>query len=173
MTAARGVVAQVRRTYLSLGTGELAAAAVFVVTAVAVATQEPGTGAYGLWSGAGPLVAILVFAGCYWLLARRWLGSRTIPSWVAPVVRVARTGFAVVLVAGLVGAVVWFPASSPARTVTVAALALGVVEYVNYFVVRLSYPAGVWWREVRRLRTPRLVKDGRAAARLGARSRIV
>lgn len=38
-----------------------------------------------------------------------------------------------------------------------------VVEFTNYYVVRLSYPGTEWFREVGRWRTPRLVEDLRAA----------
>ena len=40
----------------------------------------------------------------------------------------------------------------------------GVVEYVNYFVVRLAYPVHGWSRRVREWRSPRLVQDLNAAA---------
>ena len=48
---------------------------------------------------------------------------------------------------------------TPARGVW----AFAVVEHVNYFVVRLSYPATEWFGAVTRWRTPRLVQDVREA----------
>jgi hypothetical protein len=41
----------------------------------------------------------------------------------------------------------------------------GVLEYVNYFVVRLAYPLGRWFTTVGEWRTPRLVQDLGVAAR--------
>ncbi len=35
----------------------------------------------------------------------------------------------------------------------------GVLEYVNYFVVRLSYPVTQWFILVGRRRTPAIVRD--------------
>lgn len=42
-----------------------------------------------------------------------------------------------------------------------AVWAFGVVEFVNYFVVRLAYPARLWFVRVWRWRRPRLVEDFR------------
>ena len=97
-----------RRQYLSLGLGELVAAAVFAVcAAVAVAPRmASSTAIAALWSALLPLLLVLVLA-------------------------------------------VW---------------AFGVVEYLNYFAVRLAYPASEWLAKVRQQRLPRLVKDLRLAA---------
>jgi len=38
-----------------------------------------------------------------------------------------------------------------------------VLEYVNYYVVRLAYPVGEWFVRVGEWRTPRLIRDLRTA----------
>src|SRR5699024_1792310 len=64
-----------RRTYLSLGLGELAAVAVFLYASMSVLL--PGIRLHGgeraLWLALIPLVVILTQAGAYWLLARGWV----------------------------------------------------------------------------------------------------
>ncbi len=37
--------------------------------------------------------------------------------------------------------------------------ALGVIEFVNYFVVRLAYPPSQWFSKVGQWREPRLLPD--------------
>gem|GEM_PF-4242844 len=49
-------------------------------------------------------------------------------------------------------------------TLAAAAWTFGLIEYLNYFVVRLSYPPTRWFAEVGRRRTPQLRKDLNAAA---------
>lgn len=51
------------------------------------------------------------------------------------------------------------PSQPLAGGVVVAVWLFGLVEYLNYFVVRLAYSPSVWLSEVVRLRTPRLVED--------------
>jgi hypothetical protein len=150
-----------RARYLSLGLGEWAAAAVLLlVGALAVGPRLPGDGPrLALWSALVPLIAILVQAGAYWLLARRWVGRRVMPEPLARAYRWLRMADVALLAVGLVGVVAW----SRQRPVITALLAgvwlFAVVEYVNYFVVRLAYPLNRWFAEVARWRTPRLVKD--------------
>lgn len=153
-----------RRRYTSLGMGELVAAAVFAVVAASGMLPVTGTreGALALWSTLVPLLVILVQVGAYWLLARGWAGRTRMPRRVARVYRGFRILDAVLLAAGLIGVIVWFPAGAGAVLV-VAAWLFGVVEYLNYFVVRLSYPLHRWPFFVTQWRTPRLVKDLRTA----------
>jgi len=63
---------RLRSTYLRLGLGELAAAAVFTyLAAVGVCPRlDGGEARAALWSALAPLVFVLVHAGIYWLLAR-------------------------------------------------------------------------------------------------------
>ncbi|MDL4773949.1 MULTISPECIES: hypothetical protein [Thermomonosporaceae] len=148
---------RLRRKYTSLGIGELVAAAVFVT--IAVSGVLPVTNiAPSLWSALLPLLVILVQAGAYWLLARRWAGRAPMPGRMAATYRALRVLDPILLAAGLIGVIVWFPTG--AGTVLVVAVWLfGVVEYLNYFVVRLSYPVHQWPSLVTQWRIPRLIKD--------------
>jgi len=155
---------ELRRTYLSLGSGELVAAAVFAgvaTTAVVPRLGDPDD-RFALWSALIPLLVVLVQAGLYWLAARTWVCRRTMPVGLAAVYSVFRVLDPVLLVAGLVGVLVWWPSAPWAAVLVLGVWAFGVVEYVNYFVVRLAYPLG----EIRKIierRTPRLITDLRAA----------
>ncbi|MGB2721853.1 MAG: hypothetical protein WBG53_03170 [Rhodococcus sp. (in: high G+C Gram-positive bacteria)] len=150
-----------RRRYLSLGLGELAAAAVFLAVALTMAIPrlDDQQDRLALWSALVPLLIVLVQAGIYWLLARSWVEHHPMPVFLRGVYRVCRIVDVALLAGGLVGIVVWFPAGIGAALAVVAVWLLGVIEFVNYFVVRLSYPARSWFSTVRQLRTPRLVRD--------------
>jgi hypothetical protein len=155
-----------RRKYLSLGLGELVAAMVFtVIAAVLVAPRfSDSSDAAALWSALIPLLIILVQAGAYWLAARRWVDLRPMPAAWARAFRVLRVADAAVLAAGLVGVIAWWPDSLGPALLVLAVWTFGVLEYVNYFVVRLAYPMGRWFRTVGQWRTPRLVQDFTGAA---------
>ncbi|MGI9822861.1 hypothetical protein [Agromyces sp. Marseille-Q5079] len=156
-----------RRTYLGLGIGELAAALVFtIIASVLVAPRlESASDVAALWSALLPLLVILIQAGTYWLAARRWVHLRPMPSAWATAYRVFRITDVAVLAIGLVGVFVWWPDGLGTTLLVLAVWLFGVIEYVNYFVVRLSYPVGRWFTEVWQWRTPRLVQDLRHAAR--------
>ncbi|MGK9147723.1 hypothetical protein KXS11_08875 [Plantibacter flavus] len=156
---------ELRRRYLSLGLGELVAAAVFAGFAALVLTPRlDGTRELlSLWSALTPLLIVLVQAGVYWLLARGWVERATMPPTLASVYRAFRVLNVAILAAGLIGVVVWFPEQPLIAALTVFVWAFGVVEYVNYFAVRLAYPAGAWLRRVGTWQTPRLVQDLRSA----------
>jgi hypothetical protein len=158
--------AALRRRYLSLGLGELFAAVVFAGVAIVsiMPLLERSTDALALWSALTPLLAILVQAGAYWLLARGWVRRAPMPRGLAAVYRAFRVLDPVLLLAGLVGVVIWFPEHPVAAVGIPLVWLFGVIEYLNYFVVRLAYPAGVWFERVGERRTPRLVQDVRAAA---------
>ncbi len=147
-----------RHRYTSLGLGELAAAGVFAAVAAAQPVPLDARATAALWCALGPLLAVLVQAGAYWLLARRWVGRGPMPVQVAGWYRNARWINVVLLGAGLVGIALARPVGASA--VLVAAVWLfGVAEYLNYFVVRLAYPWHRWLRDVVTWRTPRLVRD--------------
>lgn len=148
-----------RRKYLSLGVGELFAAAMFgfLASAVVPALVTPGT-VQALWSALLPLLVILVQAGIYWLMARTWVGRGSMPLGVARIYRAFRMLDPVLLAAGLVGALVWLPLDAGAVLVLGVWL-FGVVEYVNYYLVRLSYPILHWPTRITQWRTPRLSQD--------------
>ena len=156
-----------RGRYLSLGLGELFAALVFVWVAFVsmLPLLEQPTDALAFWSALVPLLVILVQAGVYWLLARRWVKQGTMPPGLAATYRGFRVLDAALLLAGLIGIIVWFPAHPFAVIGIPFVWLLGVVEYVNYFVVRLAYPPSKWFQRVGEWRTPRLMQDVRAAQR--------
>ena len=156
-----------RGRYLSLGLGELFAALVFVWVAFVsmLPLLEQPTDALAFWSALAPLLVILVQAGIYWLAARRWVKQGTMPPGLAATYRGFRVLDAVLLLAGLVGIIVWFPAHPFAAIGIPFVWLLGVTEYVNYFVVRLAYPPSVWFKRIGEWRTPRLMQDVRAAQR--------
>jgi hypothetical protein len=156
-----------RGRYLSLGLGELFAAVVFIWVAFVSALPlfERPTDALAFWSALVPLLLILVQAGVYWLAARRWVKQGIMPPGLAATYRGFRVLDAVLLLAGLVGIIVWFPAHPFAAIGIPFVWLLGVIEYVNYFVVRLAYPPSVWFKRVGERRTPRLMQDVRAARR--------
>lgn len=117
------------------------------------------------WLALAPLLFVLLQGGAYWLLARNWVGASRMPVGLARVFGALKWLNLAVLVGGLVGIVAWWPSSWPVVALVGFTWVFGVVEYVNYFVVRLSYPARVWLLEVRHFRTPRLMRDLRQAAR--------
>jgi hypothetical protein len=150
-----------RRRYLSLGLGELVAAAVFAAIAVGVVMPklETSQDSAALWAALAPLLIILIQAGAYWLLARRWVETAPMPASLAALYRGFRYLDAALLLAGLLGVFVWLPDHVFAAVSIAAVWLFGVVEYVNYFVVRLAYPLRRWAHTIRQWRTPRLVHD--------------
>lgn len=155
-----------RRKYLNLGLGELAAAAVFAGVAALVVTPRltAGSDAAALWAALIPLLVILVQAGAYWLGARSWVELRPMPAGWARTYRLFRGADAAVLVAGLIALLAWWPESLGTTLLVLAVWTFGVIEYVNYFVVRLAYPIGQWVTTVGQWRVPRLMQDLRGAA---------
>jgi hypothetical protein len=151
-----------RRKYLSLGIGELAAAAVFAAVLPRLVGQADQR---ALWCALIPLLVVLVQAGSYWLLSRAWVDRAPMPATLAMVYRGFRSADALLLTAGLVGVLLWSPEGSRSMLVVWAIWLFGAVEYVNYFVVRLAYPVGGWSRSVRQWRAPRLIQDLRTSGR--------
>ncbi|BBG01266.1 MULTISPECIES: hypothetical protein [Pseudonocardia] len=150
-------VASLRREYLRLGAGELAAAFVFAVVAVPAAARL-GTGP-ALWAALAGLLAILLHAGVYWLLARQRIpGGRMGPREAAGH-RAARAGSALLLAAGLGGLLAWWPPSPGAALLCLGVWLFGVAEYVNYHLVRLAYAPHRWLHGIRRRSVPRLCRD--------------
>lgn len=141
---------------MRLGTGELAAAAVFAV----VSLGAPDI----VWAGVAPLVVVLAQAGGYWLLARRWVPGGRMPKSVAMLYRVFRLANPLLLAATAI-ALLTNAVAAVAFVVAVGAWTFAAVEHVNYYVVRLAYPPARWWTTVRRWRTPRLVRDLQHATR--------
>lgn len=150
-----------RRKYLSLGIGELVAAAVFTfVTVTFVRPGLPRADDYtALWWAMTPLLVILVQAGVYWLMARSWVHRAPMPTAIAHVYRAFRIIDIALLIAGLVGVLAWWPENLGAALLVAGVWCFAVVEYVNYFVVRLAYPIGRWFTSVGQWRTPQLMHD--------------
>ncbi|MBD1593708.1 hypothetical protein HC744_16885 [Arthrobacter sp. S1_S22] len=156
---------ELRGKYLKLGTGELAAAVVFAlvtITLVLPSLSHPRD-QVALCSALAPLLIILVQAGAYWLLARNWVELHPMPARFANTYRAFRISDVALLAAGLVGVLVWWPPHLGAALLVTAVWGFGAVEYVNYFLVRLAYPAGKWFTTVGQWRVPQLMKDLRAA----------
>lgn len=145
------------RKLLGLGTGEVVAAAIFVLLAVQV-TARIGAAAPALWSALVPLLLVLLQGGVYWLARSRAVG-RPLPTGLGPVYRAFRHLDVGVLILGLIGVILWWPSDPGVAGLVLAVWVFGVVEFVNYFVVRLAYPPARWFAEVGRWRTPQLVKD--------------
>lgn len=80
-------------------------------------------------------------------LARIYLTLR----WVTPLI----------LILSAMGLAMWWPSLPQIRVLGVSAVTFGVIEYLNYFILRVSYPVATWWHDVRRLRQPRLIRDVR------------
>ncbi|GAA1823657.1 hypothetical protein [Agromyces salentinus] len=157
-----------RRKYLSLGAGELVAALVFALIAwTLVPRLGTASAAAALWSALIPLLVVLVQAGAYWLGARTWVELRPMPAGWAGTYRVFRIADVALLAAGLAGVIAWWPDSFGSVLLVLTVWLFGVIEYVNYFWVRLSYPFSRWFATVREWRTPRLVQDLHGA--VGAR----
>jgi len=145
----------IKLTLVNLGIGELVAAAVFALFA-APAVIRAGLPAAPVWSALAPLLVVLVQAGVYWLVRS---GTHRLPTPMAATYRVLRVADAGLLALGLVGIVLWRPAGPLASAAVLAVWLFGVIEFANYFVVRLAYPPTQWLAQVGRRRTPRLMKD--------------
>ena len=154
-----------RRKYLSLGTGELAAVAMFTYSAVWVITPRLSHDEQALtfMAGVAPLVLVLSQAGAYWLLARRWVTVRPMPRRLARLYRVFETLDVLVLVATGAYVALHLRAPGGAGALALVVWLFALVEFINYYVVRLSYPWRVWPAQVGQWRTPRLIQDLRAA----------
>jgi hypothetical protein len=153
--------ARLRRTYLSLGLGELAAVVVFVVAQPVVAARLGDAGGRALWWAMAPLLVVLLQGSAYWLAARGWLpgsGRPGMPRGLALVYRAFRLLDPVLLAVCLAGLLLT-GVDGGALVVCLLVWAFGALEYVNYFVVRLSYPLAEWFVLVGRRRTPALVRD--------------
>lgn len=96
---------RLRRRYLNLGIGELAATAAFIVAAVYFVTPRlpRDQDRMAFWAALIPLLVILVAAGLYWLLARTWVGRTVMPRSLARTYKALRAVCLVLLVGGLVG----------------------------------------------------------------------
>ena len=122
-----------RRAYLRLGTGELAAAGSFTFVAAAVILprlQDAGE-EVALWGAVGPLLLVLVQAGIYWLLARSWVARGTMPATMGFAYRGLRMLDVVILMAGLAIVLMSRPEDAGATLLVLAIWLFALIEYVN------------------------------------------
>jgi hypothetical protein len=160
-----------RRRYRSLAAGELVAATMFAVVAATVAAPWLGaSGAAALWSALVPLLLVLGQAAAYWALAARGTRVRPIPPVAAHALRALRWLNLILLATGLAVVLARLPETAGGVALVLGTWAFGVIEYVNYFVVRLAYPASSWFSRVKDLRTPQLWRDVRATLGWSERS---
>lgn len=143
------------RRLVRLGSGELVAAGVLAFVAARGIAADPGV-APPLLSALLPLLVVLLQAGVYWLVRSR---TRSLAAVIVTTYRVFRVLDAALLVLGLTGVLLWWPAEPVPAATVVAVWLFGLVEYLNYFAVRLAYPPVRWLSEVGRWRTPQLLKD--------------
>lgn len=115
-----------------------------------------------------PLVAVLLQGAAYWWLASRWAVTGRMGPRTAATYRAFRALDPLLWTACLLGVVLLGPSGGAAALCGIALL-FGAVEYLNYYVVRLSYPWAEWLGGVGRLSTPRLVRDLRTSRRPDAR----
>lgn len=146
---------------MRLGTGELAAASVFLVAAqfLVVPRLTQPQDRMALWSALIPLLFVLVSAGVYWLLARAWVERELMPRGVAATYRVLRVASVLILAGGLAGLIVWWPNNIAVALSVAGVWAFAAAEFTNYFIVRLAYPVTRWFAAVAQWRTPQLVAD--------------
>jgi len=85
------------------------------------------------------------------------------PFGVAATYHLLRVLDAGLLTAGLCAVIVWWPNQTVASIFVMTVWLFGLVEYINYFHVRLSYPLRRWFTTLGQWRTPQLVKDMRSA----------
>ena len=152
-----------RARYLSLGWGEATAAAVFAgVGAWTIPDAFAPDAVQAIWWAMTPLLVVLVQASIYWLVARTWVGASVMPRAMARLYQAFAVANAVlVLIAAAMIATHW-PAETADAVVVVLVWLFGVIEYTNYFVVRLAYRRR-WWTHVRERRRPQLMLDVDAA----------
>ncbi|MBY4126831.1 hypothetical protein HQO83_00325 [Rhodococcus fascians] len=149
-----------RRRYLSLGLGELAAAGVFLTIALVIVMPSlDGNSRLAMWFALVPLLLVLVQAGIYWLLARSWVEHHPMPPSIRRTYRCFRVVNVAVLAGGLGGLITCLPNGLAPGFGFIVIWLFGVIEYVNYFAIRLAYPSRLWLSTVGQLRTPRLVQD--------------
>ena len=138
-----------RRAFSGLAAGELAAATSFAVALAAVTrTSALRTDATVLWLCLLPLEFVLVQGATYWFAARSWVKRSPMPVPLRRLFTVLTWLDPVVLLAGAVVLAVGRP-TAPAAALGALCLAFGVVEYVNDFGIRVSYPWPSWVRRVR------------------------
>lgn len=154
---------RLRAKYFRLGTGEMGAAVVFFVIAIVrISPDLEGWARFAWWLTVAPLLAVLVQAGVFWLAARTWVGLRRMPAALARLYAYFGILDALLLLIGIMGIALWAPGTWGFVGFS-AVWAFGVVEYVNYFVVRLAYSPRTWFDRIRGWQRPRLVEDVRSA----------
>lgn len=149
---------RLRRQYLSTGLGELVATAVFVILLSTTLLPDAPEQRLAISIAFLPFALSVVPGGIYWLLARVWVLKERPPTWFGRVYRIVRWIGAITIVVTLPLALL-LHVSIGTTMFALVIWAFGLVEYLNYFVVRLAYPWTRWVAEVGAWRTPRLVRD--------------
>ncbi|MGB3258765.1 MAG: hypothetical protein WBG89_05145 [Ornithinimicrobium sp.] len=167
MVVNKGRRSQLRRKYLSLGLGELFAVTLFIWVVFLWSNLElfSDQERRSFLAGFAGLVIVLTQAGMYWLLARRWVEVRPMPRQLARLYRLFQVFDVLVLLAAGAYIAVHLPRTGWAGIASVTVWLFAVVEFVNYYMVRLSYPWTQWLGKVTQWRTPRLVQDLRSGDR--------
>ena len=148
-----------RAKFLSLGLGELAAVAAFAYVALGVvAPKLPDDRSFvTLMVAFVPLLLILAQAAAYWLMARAWVKVRLMPRRVADLYRAFRILDVILVLAAGVYITFQLPSTAWVSVLTLLVWLFAVLEFVNYYVVRLSYPVDEWFVRIGEWRTPRLI----------------
>ena len=154
-----------RRKFLSLGLGELATVVAFIYIALWVVgpkVRDERT-MVTFMVALAPLLLVLSQAGAYWLLARTWVKVRPMPHPLGVLYRLFRVLNVLVIVAA--GFYIGFnlPKATGMAVLSIVVWLFAVIEAINYYVVRLSYPISQWFRRVGDRRTPHLVRDIQAS----------
>lgn len=157
--------AVLRRKFLSLGLGELAAVVAFAYIAFWVLgpkVHDERT-MVTFMVALVPLLLVLSQAGAYWLLARAWVKVRSMPHPLAVLYRRFLVLNVLVIVAA--GFYIGFNLPDPPAmaVLSIAVWLFAVLEFVNYYLVRLSYPMSQWFHQVGHWRTPYLIRDIQAS----------
>jgi hypothetical protein len=148
-----------RARYRSLGWGEATAAAVFAgVGAWSIPDAFAADAVVAIWWAMTPLLVVLVQAAVYWLAARSWVEASVMPRGMARLYRAFAVLDAVLLLIAAAMIATHWPSVTADAVVVVLVWLFGVVEYTNYFVVRLAYRRR-WWTHVRERRRPQLMLD--------------
>jgi hypothetical protein len=119
-----------RRRFLSLGLGEIAAAAIFVVVPFCLPFIASEDAEAAMWFAMSPLIFVLIQAGIYWLIARRHLPG-PFPCRAATIYRALRILDPFILFGCAIGVVGSWPGLSLSAFVAVVVWLFAVAEYMG------------------------------------------
>jgi hypothetical protein len=96
-------------------------------------------------------------------MARAWVKMRPMPRRVADLYRAFRILDVILVLAAGVYITFHLPSTAWVRVLTLLMWLFAVLEFVNYYVLQLSYPVNEWFVRIGEWRTPRLICDLRTA----------